>query len=230
MMIHMCYNCRAEYSSQLPYCSRCGQLDTIVAIANRSMDNLWRTEEGVALSAAEIVKRRHRKKLASASYPKLAFDRESLIAVYGNPGGGKSTFALRLIDGVDGPSMYLCFEEPADSVTVADRVRRLEIIREDIVFASPDTPKSVEELVERYRPGFVVVDSLSETSLTIDDLKRISRFYGICVIFILHVTTDGTAKGGTRGIHMADLVVRVSDLEWEIEKSRYSARVRGAVL
>jgi hypothetical protein len=81
------------------------------------------------------------------------------------------------------------------------------------------------------RGGFsaVGIDSLSISSLDIDDLKRLSISYGVLIIFIIQVNKQGQPLGLMKNIHNADIVIAVDGRKWNVEKSRYGNLVGGEV-
>lgn len=220
-----CARCGAAYPERVSFCGHCGGFETLSLVAQRPADSLW-SDVGV-LSAAELLKRGCTT-WASTSYPGLKTGKNSLIAAYGAPGSGKSTFASRWLDGIQGAVLFLSIEEGL-SDSLIQRLRRLEIIRDDFYVAAALSVDDVAVAVEKYTPSAIVVDSLSVSTLSVSDLKRLTHFAEVPVLFTLHVTKEGDPAGPMRIVHEADVVVRVDSLCWTVEKSRYTWAVSGEV-
>jgi predicted ATP-dependent serine protease len=164
----------------------------------------------------------------STGYPSLRIGRQALVALYGPPGGGKSTFLFKFLDGVEGEVLYLSLEEGL-SDTVVDRLRRLEVCRGDFRIGYARTVDEIADLVNKHRPNAIGLDSLSITTLTVDDLMRLSSCVGVPVLFSLHTTKDGLPAGSMTTLHAADVVLRVGGMRWAVEKSRFTGPLEGEV-
>lgn len=144
-----------------------------------------------------------------------------IVAAWGAPGGGKSTWLTRFLDGIDGPVTLLSAEERLGP-TVAARLSRLGVNRNDFHVIGQG---SVDELVQTVRvtkSHVVAIDSIGLTTLQPPDLRRFLESSGaLAFVFILQSTKDGHAAGSNQFLHEADVVMRVATMEWEIIKSRY---------
>jgi len=227
--MYTCFRCAASYELHSGFCIRCGGFDSLITIPSRPADNLWKSEGGRIASAEAIVRSSHAPSLTSSEYPTLEVGRTSLVGLYGPAGSGKSTLMTKFADGFPGAVLYLTLEEGLDSETLANRLRRLEVFRSDLHFGSVDTANDIGPMIEKVDAGLVCVDSLSVSTLCVDDLKRITVHFGIPVLFSLHCTKEGTMAGNYRDIHLSDVIVRVDDLKWELEKSRFTALIGGDV-
>jgi predicted ATP-dependent serine protease len=193
----------------------------------RPADLLWRDIGGESLSA-EVLTKQAAQSFTSKSYPTLKIGRRALVAVYGPPGGGKSTFAFKFLDGIDGAVLLLSLEEGL-SETVVARLQRLEIHRADFYIAYARSVDEIAVLVERRAPNAIAIDSLSVSTLTVDDLGRLVANVEVPVLFILHINKAGAPAGEMAAVHAADVVVRVDGMKWSIEKSRFTGPVEGEV-
>jgi len=180
-----------------------------------------RSELQVA-SARDLVKRSWTL-VESSTYPSVVVGRRGILAVHGQPGGGKSTWLVKYLDGIEGPVMLFSAEERLGP-TVAGRLSRLGIKRADFRVVGQS---SVDELVAEARhtkTRVLAIDSITVTTLQPTDLRRLVEAAALgALVFVLQSTKDGGAAGSHAYLHEADVVMKVEKLRWEIVKSRYQA-------
>ena len=163
----------------------------------------------------------------------------SLVLVGGEPGIGKSTLLLQVLDavgaqGVDRPVMLVCGEEsPAQVKMRAERVchapGRIDVL------AETELDTVLEALRER-RPALVVIDSvqtlysdeLSSAPGSVSQVReatsrflRLAKESGTAVFLVGHVTKDGAIAGPRVLEHMVDTV-----LQFEGDRNRFFRLLR----
>ena len=171
-------------------------------------------------SARELVARKWTT-VESRAYPQLSVSRGALVAVWGQPGSGKSTWATRYVDQLEAPVVYFSAEEKLGP-TLAARLERCGVMRADFHAVGQ---ASIDELVAFCRArhaAALVIDSVQVTALRPEDLRRLLEAAGIDVlVYALQATKDGQAAGSLSYLHEADVVVEVAAMTWRITKSRY---------
>jgi len=118
------------------------------------------------------------------------------------------------------PGLVFPFETRLGPV-LSDLLRRLECYHEDLLFEVPRTLGAAIELVMARRPRVVVLDSISCTTFTADDLVSLAKASNTILLGILQNTKSGLPAGSNSFQHLADVTIRVDALRWEINKSRY---------
>jgi len=196
-----------------------------VPVYQRAADAVWRGGPREA-SAAQLVGRRAAS-FTSSSYPELKIGPASVVAIWGAPGGGKSTMLCKFLDGTEAP-LLLSMEEGLSDSLVA-RLKRLEIHSDAFKVAIADTIEEVADLVDRHQPSALGLDSLSVTTLKIGDVMRLSNSVGVPVIFVLHSTKGGEAAGAASILHAVDVVIEVAAMRWTVRKSRFTGLIGGTV-
>lgn len=209
-------------------CVACAGFGTVLPVYRRPASEMW-TDDVECRSAADLVGTR-RDTWASAAYPGLIVGAVSLVALYGCPGAGKTVMLLKLLDGVAGPVLMLSIEEGLGAGIVG-KLGWLEIRRSDFFLAHARTTAEIDTLLTGHS-GIVAlgIDSLSVSTLSLDDLLRMRNALRIPIIFTLHVRKDGLVAGEMALMHGVDVVVRVDAMRWAVEKSRFSGLVSGDVL
>lgn len=149
----------------------------------------------------------------------------SVAVLGGDPGIGKSTLILQLLDRVGargGTALYLTGEESA--AQVQSRAERLELACRGVhVLAETELERMAAE-VERLSPRLIVVDSIQTVRTqeldsipgTVSQVRACAaRFVGhakasgAAVVLIGHVTKEGTLAGPRTLEHMVDVVLQL---------------------
>ena len=144
--------------------------------------------------------------------------------VYGEPGAGKSTLALQLLNAIGGTVLAYLPEE-GDSHAVRARFARLGIGRPDLHVLARGDLQDLGEAADQLRPRAVLIDSLSVTSLEPNETRQLIERHGLRALFgVLQVNKKGEMAGLRAWEHEADLGVRVHDSRWSLDKSRFQPR------
>jgi len=162
--------------------------------------------------------------VGSESYPSLRLLSGALLGVYGSPGAGKSTWLLRFLAGLSGPVVLYCAEEGLGPA-VSERLGRLAIRRDDFLLVEGGSVDGLLELVESRSACALAIDSVTVTTFTARDLRRIlegcKRLQ--LLAFSVQVTKSGLPAGANAILHEADVLVHCAEMRWAVEKTRYSA-------
>jgi DNA repair protein RadA/Sms len=163
----------------------------------------------------------------------------SLVLVGGEPGIGKSTLLLQVLDAVGGngsdrPVMLVCGEEsPAQVKMRAERI----CAAPGAIQVLPETElETILEALAESRPALVVVDSvqtlysdeLSSAPGSVSQVReatsrflRLAKESGTAVFLVGHVTKDGAIAGPRVLEHMVDTV-----LQFEGDRNRFFRLLR----
>jgi len=132
------------------------------------------------------------------------------ISVYGNPGGGKSSFCLKFLNEVSKQkkvlSSYICIEEKPCSFTFKEKIDRLGIDSKYLVFA-----EDILNLCENF-----VIDSLDTAEIA--NLKGLNS-KGLS-IYISQITKSKKQKGSASIPHDVDVLLKAQDGVIYVEKNR----------
>lgn len=166
--------------------------------------------------------------IASTKYPKLRLLPGGLICFYGNPGAGKSTMMLKLLDGLPGPVVLVSAEE-RHGPAVGERLHRTGVTRKDFYVVGKGEIRDVARYCKRVGAVALAIDSLNATPLQADDLRGLQDQAGVPLLLAtLQVTKAGLPAGGNATLHEADVTLAVENIaasgydgRWRIEKSRY---------
>ncbi len=163
----------------------------------------------------------------------------SLVLVGGEPGIGKSTLLLQVLDRVAAagrPVLLVCGEESAAQVKM--RAERICASPGDIQILAQTELESVLDTVASTRPALVVVDSIqtlssdalaaapgsvSQVREAADRFLRLAKETGTAVVLVGHVTKEGGIAGPRVLEHVVDAV-----LQFEGDRSRFFRTLRAA--
>jgi len=154
----------------------------------------------------------------------------SLTLLAGEPGNGKSTFALQLLRSlsVKSPNLKLLYITAEESVfELARRSRRLNIPKHISVLQS-NNYEHIEQVIETTKPEVVIIDSIqtifssfipsspgsvAQVSKLASQFLAISKSFNISIIIIGHVTKEGQIAGPKTLEHLVDSVLTLENSE-----------------
>jgi len=220
---YFCGACSASYDERLSYCVRCGAFYRMLPHAPRPVDAYWSADH--VTNAEEVYAEPSLSPLRP--YP-IKVGHPTLVSIYGPPGGGKSTMATKIADRYPGVALYIPQEEGIGDA-LRSRLKRLEVSRRDLLIAMLSDTSGIDRTVEEHGVGLLVLDSITSSTLQAGDLLRLARDRELTVIMTVQVTKEDRMAGSMKLSHDPDVVVRVSDMMWEVEKSRFDGLVGGAV-
>jgi len=216
--VYFCWRCGSRYPTHQAWCTVCQDSGTVVIEPIRPSAQM-RTQMQAA-SARDLVGRKWTL-VESAAYPELCLSRGALVALWGQPGSGKSTFATRFANGLVGAVTYYSAEEKLGP-TFAGRLERCGVTRADFFAVGQASIDDLCEFCSSVRAVALVVDSVQMTTIRPEDLRRLLEAASVDVlVYILHATKENAAAGSNAYLHEADVVVQAADLQWTLTKSRY---------
>ena len=147
----------------------------------------------------------------------------SVVLLSGDPGIGKSTLVLQMVDGVTrsgGSALLVTGEESLDQVSL--RALRIGVAADRLLAAASSSLPEVLAAAAQRRPSVLVVDSIQ----TLQDpahesaagsvvqvrecaasLVKFAKGSGVAVVLIGHVTKEGTVAGPRTLEHLVDAVI-----------------------
>lgn len=147
----------------------------------------------------------------------------SLILLSGEPGIGKSTLTLQILDGI-APNVKKCLyvtgEESVEQVS--DRAHRLKCTHDNIQLQYDTSLESILATIESEQPDFLVLDSiqviasdeipgaagsLSQVRTVCEGIMNAIKSRGIPTLLIGHVNKDGKIAGPKVLEHLVDTVL-----------------------
>jgi DNA repair protein RadA/Sms len=163
----------------------------------------------------------------------------SLVLVGGEPGIGKSTLLLQVLDavgaqGADRPVMLVCGEESPAQVKM--RAERICVAPGAIQVLAETELETILEVLEDRHPALVVIDSvqtlysdeLSSAPGSVSQVReatsrflRLAKQSGSAIFLVGHVTKDGAIAGPRVLEHMVDTV-----LQFEGDRNRFFRLLR----
>lgn len=147
----------------------------------------------------------------------------SVVLLSGDPGIGKSTLVLQMVDGVtrsEGSALLVTGEESLDQVSL--RALRIEVAADRLRAAASSSLPAVIAAASHERPSVLVVDSIQTLHDPAHDsaagsvvqvrecaaaLVRFAKASGVAVVLIGHVTKEGTVAGPRTLEHLVDAVI-----------------------
>jgi len=228
--IFVCQSCGYQAAKWLGRCPDCGAWNSLAEEAVPS---------GPVADAALPPRRSAPQSLLKLKAPKevrqasglTEFDRTlggsvvqgSVVLLGGDPGIGKSTLILQVLDRLCGPDrqgLYLSGEESEAQLKL--RADRLGLTSPGLLVATETCLENVLKLLEELQPAFLAVDSiqtiytatlpaapgsLTQVRETAFRLVQQAKLSGVAVFLIGHVTKEGAIAGPMVLEHLVDTVL-----------------------
>lgn len=230
--MYSCSNCDTQYIKWQGRCNECGHWGSLKidqnqdnTLARRPMAQVGKIELTSVLDLNIAQTPRHQSRLPE--FDALlggGMSTGSLVLLAGEPGIGKSTFVLQLINSLKEQdtglqTLYLAGEESPEQIK--SRLERLQI-KPDIKLLRQPTLEQAVAAIGQNRPGLVVVDSIQTLASTQIDssagsinqiracaaslLETCKKQNTTCFI-IGQVTKDGLLAGPKTLEHLVDTVI-----------------------
>lgn len=146
----------------------------------------------------------------------------AVVLIGGDPGIGKSTLLLQALVSLSGvvSVLYVTGEESAEQVAL--RAQRLDMMTGDVKLLAEIRLEAIMAALADERPKVAVIDSIqtlyssqlssapgsvSQVRECAAQLTRVAKQMGITIVFIGHVTKDGTLAGPRVLEHIVDTVL-----------------------
>jgi predicted ATP-dependent serine protease len=211
-------------------CSTCGAFNQLVVVGRRPFALV---DSEIELTTAKALSLADMRTFAPAAFPSLTLAHGSLVIAYGESGSGKSTMLCRALDTIAGPVLLVSVEEPPGPSLTA-RLRRAGIKRDDFYILGRATVDQMVEVCRRQKVVAMCVDSCQPALLSARDLRHLLTVIPTLrtLLAVAQVNARGEVAGRNELIHEADVVVRVDQWRWVVEKSRYgdAATMHGSTL
>jgi DNA repair protein RadA/Sms len=231
--IYSCTECGASAPKWQGQCPGCGQWNTLVESVAEAATTGPANRYSSLAGEARLQKL---SEINPAEEPRQPtgieeFDRVlggglvagGVVLIGGDPGIGKSTLLLqalsRLAD-ANLPVMYVSGEESAEQVAL--RARRLHLGAGDMQLLAEINLEKILRVLNREKPAVAVIDSIqtvysdalqsapgsvAQVRECAAQLTRMAKQSGTTVIFVGHVTKEGTLAGPRVLEHMVDTVL-----------------------
>lgn len=246
--MYICSNCQKEYNKWQGQCDNCGLWNTIIELEGRVEDKKATKKSKLTNSTVNPVKLSELEKETKLSQIKTGiseFDNAiggrmvqgQVILFSGEPGIGKSTLTLQIIETLSNQGLkiiYIAGEESPHQIK--ERADRLKLKLSNVLFLPEVNVDNLERYISSHAKDidFIVADSIqtlinpqiasssgsvSQVAEATNRITSLSKGLNITTLMIGHVTKSGDIAGPKIVEHMVDTVIY-----FEGEK-RYEFRV-----
>lgn len=230
-VVYVCTECGGESPRWEGRCPHCAEWNTLQEFQPR--DEPTDTHRFAALAGASPVQKLSEvqaKELPRQPTGLSEFDRAlggglvpgGVILIGGDPGVGKSTLLLQAMASLAQVTqvLYVTGEESAEQVAL--RAQRLGLPTEGVDLLAEIRLETITDTLLSLKPKIVVIDSIqtlysaqlsaapgsvSQVRECAAQLTRLAKQNGICMVFIGHVTKDGSLAGPRVLEHIVDTVL-----------------------
>ncbi|MGE5445152.1 MAG: DNA repair protein RadA [Ignavibacteriales bacterium] len=226
---YVCQNCGNSSPRWLGKCPACGEWNSYVeervASEKRSRGRMPRNSTSIAITQIESAKE-ERIETGIGELDRVlggGFVPGSLVLVGGDPGIGKSTLALEMVNNVSLSKMsvlYVTGEESPEQVKM--RAERMGVGSDRLFVFAETSVENILDEIDKLSPKLAVIDSI-QTIYTEDfpsapgsvgqiresaaKIMQYAKTNGTAIFLIGHVTKEGTIAGPKVLEHLVDTVL-----------------------
>lgn len=226
-----CQNCGTQYPKWLGQCSACSEWNTIVEeVIQKEEKRSWKqtstvkktpTPKSIYEISIEKEDRISTKNIELNNVLGGGLVKGSVVLLGGEPGIGKSTLLLQIALTIPKKILYVSGEESQSQIKM--RSERLECINKNCLILTETNTQNIFKSIEKVEPEIVVIDSIqtlytnsidaspgtiSQIRETAAELIKFAKETETPVIFIGHITKDGSIAGPKILEHMVDVVLQ----------------------
>jgi DNA repair protein RadA/Sms len=230
--VYTCQTCGYETPKWMGKCPDCGEWQSFVEEAKTSKRASGFAGKSVAVNAEVIAVSAINSQDESRILTGIQeLDRVlggglvpgTLILIGGDPGIGKSTLMLQALHGLSRDGQKVLYVSGEESVRqLGLRSKRLSTLSADILAVSEIEMDAILAIIEKNRPGVIVIDSIqtmysgdltsapgsvSQVRESAMRLMLMAKHKGIPTFLVGHVTKDGAIAGPRLLEHMVDTVL-----------------------
>jgi len=228
--VYSCTECGGQvlkWQGQCPHCQAWNTLVETVAETAPGANRYGMIAEAGKLQRLSEIEAREEARVATGIEE---FDRVlggglvagAVVLIGGDPGIGKSTLLLQALSGIGGSRKVLYVSGEESSQQVALRARRLGVNARGVHVLPEINLEKIQAALAAEKPEIAVVDSIqtlysnalqsapgsvAQVRECAAQLTRIAKSSGATIVFVGHVTKEGTLAGPRVLEHMVDTVL-----------------------
>ncbi|HYC44874.1 MAG TPA: DNA repair protein RadA [Burkholderiales bacterium] len=228
--VYACTECGGQalkWQGQCPHCQAWNTLEETVTEATPAANRFALIAEGGKLQRLSEVEAKEEQRISSGV---AEFDRVlggglvagGVVLIGGDPGIGKSTLLLQALAAVGAARkvLYVSGEESAQQVAL--RARRLGVDARHVHVLAETNLEKIQAAIQSEKPDVAVIDSIqtlysgqltsapgsvAQVRECAAHLTRVAKSGATSIVFIGHVTKEGTLAGPRVLEHMVDTVL-----------------------
>ena len=156
------------------------------------------------------------------AYPALRVGDGALVLLVGPPSSGKTTMAVRALDSVPAP-VALWASEMGIGPSVAALFSRCGVRRPNFSVLGRSSLDAVHAQMQRTGSVALGIDSVQSAEIAPEDARHLLAVTPQLrlVVAISQINKAGESYGPMKWPHEADVIIRIEDMRWHLEKSRY---------
>ena len=228
--VYACTECGGQalkWQGQCPHCQAWNTLEETVAEAAPSANRFALITDGGKLQRLSEVDAKEAQRLSTGV---AEFDRVlggglvpgGVVLIGGDPGIGKSTLLLQALGDMGRVRKVLYVSGEESPQQIALRSRRLEVDASQVHVLAEINLEKIQSVIQSEKPDVAVIDSIqtlysgqlqsapgsvAQVRECAAQLTRVAKAGGTCIIFVGHVTKEGTLAGPRVLEHMVDTVL-----------------------
>ena len=234
--VYVCNDCGGEASKWQGQCPHCNAWNTLsefkVDAGKAAPTNRFSTSYAALAGTAEV---KPLVEIEARDAPRVStsieeFDRVlggglvpgGVVLIGGDPGIGKSTLLLQALAGLSASKDVLYVSGEESGAQIALRAQRLGLAAPNLKFLAEISLEKIQAALHHEKPEIAVIDSIqtlysdaltaapgsvSQVRECAAQLTRVAKATGVIIVFVGHVTKDGSIAGPRVLEHIVDTVL-----------------------
>lgn len=225
--IYVCSKCEAQFLKWVGRCDECGTWGSVEKVQSSKLKVQSLNSEmpiGKVVDFGKIEgKEMNKIKIGIEEFDRVlggGIVPGSLILLGGEPGIGKSTLVLQIVDKIKNCVLYVSGEESAEQIKL--RMDRLGIESKALQFLGETDIEIICATIKKHKPQITIIDSIqtmyfselpseagsiNQVRVCTVKLLEVAKKNNISIIIVGHVTKEGVVAGPKTLEHLVDTVL-----------------------
>ena len=144
------------------------------------------------------------------------------MALYGQPGEGKSTWAVNFAHYLSNNFGKVLYNSSEEGISKSLQNKSKDLRSQYLYFSNYRNFDDLKKEIEKGRYRFIFIDSINDMKITPEELQSLrNKFYKSGFVGILQSTKGGSFKGSNDFAHDCDIKIQFNNFQPIVEKNRY---------
>lgn len=144
------------------------------------------------------------------------------LMIYGQPGQGKSYFAVRFSEYLANNFGSVLFNSSEEGISLSLQKKLKNLVSDNFRISNFKDFETIKKHLKQSRSRFIVIDSVNHMSLTAEQVEELKKLDTTRAFITIHqVTKSGEFKGNNEFLHNCGVEIVVTDRVPFVKKNRF---------